>query len=366
MTLTGYAAGQKATIVFTLTIPKRETLPRDVSTEVSDFLSENTEKYAVNTVTEADILGDLRAHMKAWAPKQNPAIDLTNIRFRIDNFNVDEAGFVNGVAESGSVTGKVEIWNIHLDEINNETVDIGYTIDSPVERDEVINAVKTALGIATEDGESNVEATIAELAVANTVDGVKADVLAVAQKAAGFAYTVEYQKDNNNDKFAFTPVAATTAGKISFTLVVKDGDGNYIGEEKNADGTIKTQATTIVLAETTLAANADIMTVAEAKTAVEAWVTKVTYENATDADKAVLTGAENESAAATAIATAACEIYCCRNSYQLGEDSCNPQSGRSCKGYGSPDQGRHDQPERSESRLCTDSTEEQYVDDGYR
>ena len=307
-TLKGYAAGQTATIVFTLTIPKQETLPSDVSTEVSDFLSENTEKYAVNTVTEADILGDLRAHMKAWAPTQDPAIDLTNIRFRIDGFNVKKAGFVNGTPESGSVTGMVVIWNIHLDEAYDVTIDfddIGYTIAAPVERDEVINAVKTALGIATEEGGANVEATIAELAVANTVDGVKADVLAVAQKAAGFAYTVEYQKDNNNDKFAFTPVAATTAGKISFTLVVKDGDGNYIGEEKNADGTIKTQATTIVLAETTLAANADIMTVAEAKKAVEAWVTKVTGENATDADKAVLTGTENESAAATAIATAA-------------------------------------------------------------
>lgn len=305
VTLKGYAAGQAATIVFTLTIPKQETLPSDVSAEVSDFLSENTDKYAVNTVTEADILGDLRAHMKAWAPKQDPAIDLTNIRFRIEDFDPHEAGFVDGVAESGSVTGTVVIWNIHLDETYSQTVDIDYTIDAPVARDEVINEVKAALGIGTEDDGSNTPATIAELAVANTVDGVKADVLAVAQKAAGFAYTVEYQKDNNNDKFAFTPVAATTAGKISFTLVVKDGDGNYIGEEKNADGTIKTQATTIVLAETTLAANADIMTVAEAKTAVEAWVTKVTGENATDADKAVLTGAENESAAATAIATAA-------------------------------------------------------------
>ena len=304
-TLKGYAAGQTATIVFTLTIPKQETLPSDVRTEVSNFLSENTVKYAVNTVTEADILGDLRAHMKAWAPKQNPAIDLTNIRFRIENFNVNKAGFLDGTAGAGSVTVEVMIWNIHLDEIYNETVDINYTIDAPVERDEVINTVKTALGIGTEDDGSNTAATIAELAVANTVDGVKADVLAVAQKAAGFAYTVEYQKDNNNDKFAFTPVAATTAGKISFTLVVKDGDGNYIGEEKNADGTIKTQATTIVLTETALAADANIMTVAEAKTAVEAWVTKVTGENATDADKAVLTGVESADAAATAIATAA-------------------------------------------------------------
>lgn len=302
-TLKSYATpAQTTTIVFTLTIPKKETLPSEVSTGVSSFLTANTAKYAVNTVTEADILSDLRANMKDWAAEQDPVIDLTNIRFRIEDFEVSEAKFDEaGDPQAGSVTGKVVIWNIHLNESSNAEPPINYTIAAPVDSDEVINVVKTALGIGTESEGANSETIIAELAVANTKDGVKADVLAVAQKAAGFAYTVAY-KDDTEASFDFTPVAATTDGSIKFTLVVKDGDDNYIGT-KGADDVIT--PTEITLAETTLTKNADIMTVAEAATAVTAWVTKVTGDSATAEDKAVLTNAANEAAAATAIATAA-------------------------------------------------------------
>ena len=306
-TLKSLDASPKTEIIdFTLTIPKTETDPSDVITGVNAFLNnpDNTAKYSVNTVTEADMRSDLRAYMKTWAAEQDPVIDLTNIRFRIDDFDVEEAKFDEaGDPQAGSVTGKVVIWNIHLNEEYNQEVDIDYKIAAPVASGLVISTVTEALGIGTEAEGANNEATIAELAVANTVAGVKADVLTVAQKAAGFAYTVEY-KDDTAASFTFEAVEVAKAGKIAFTLVVKDSDGNYIGEEKNADGTVKTPATTIALAETALAADANIMTVAEAETAVSTWLTAATGESATAEQKAVLTGATEETAA-DAIATAA-------------------------------------------------------------
>lgn len=292
-TLKSYDGSKTSIIVFEIPIPKLETTPDDVTAGVSAFLDENGEKYAVNTVTETEVLTDLRAYMKTWAAEQDPAIDLTPIRFTIDKFTVDPAGFdANGTPKLGSVTGTVVIRNIHTDYAERVEIE-DWTIDAPVAKAEVINEVKEALGIATGTGETNDADIIAELVVSNTVEGVKADVLAVAQKAAGFAYTVEY-KDNTDASFAFTPVG-TAAGSISFTLVVKDSDGEYIGEEKNEDGSIKTPATEIKLDTTPLTANENIMTVAEAEAAVKAWVDKVTGETATDEEKAVLTSATSDS-----------------------------------------------------------------------
>ena len=285
-----------SSIAFTLTIPKLETAAADVKTGVSKFLSDNEAKYAVNTVTDAQIRTDLRAYMKEWAAEQSPAIDLTAIRFSVDNFKVEEAGFTDGTPHGGTVSGKIHIWNIHTE--NEDYVDINISIPVPAANSVVIAKVKTALGIGTETGNANDTATIAELAIANAKEAVKADVLTVANKAAGYPYTVEYKKDNNADVFDFKEVGAE-AGSISFTLVVKDGGGNYIGEEKDEEGEITKAADEIELVATPLTANADIMTVAEAKTAVEAWIAKVNTAAADSEDRAFLATASEENIVAT-------------------------------------------------------------------
>lgn len=277
-------------IEFVLTAPKTEPSPSDVSDEVDSFISTNAAKYAVNTVTQAEILKDLRDHMKTWAAEQG--IDLTPIRFRIEDFEVEQAGFDESGAHVGTVTGTVVIWNIHYTgeyayEYGPVESEISYTIDAPVAKDEVIDTVKSALGIATVDGNTNDAGIIAQLVIANTEEGVKEDVLAVAQKAAGFAYKVEYKKDNNADAFKFKAVGAED-GEISFTLLVKDENGEYIGTKDAED---KITPIEIVLTVTPITANADIMTVAEAEAAVIAWVNKVTGDTATDEEKADLTSA---------------------------------------------------------------------------
>lgn len=285
-----------SSIAFTLTIPKLETAAADVKAGVSKFLSDNEAKYAVNTVTDAQIRTDLRAYMKEWAAEQNPVIDLTAIRFSVDNFKVEEAGFVDGTPHGGKVSGKVHIWNIHTG--NEDYVEIAITIPTPAESSTVIGKVKEVLGIGTETGGVNNTATIAELAIANAKEAVKADVLSVANKAAGYPYTVEYKKDNNADVFDFKEVGAE-AGSISFTLVVKDSAGNYIGEEKDEEGEITKAADEIKLEVTPLTANANIMTVAEAKTAVEAWIAKVNTAAADSEDRAFLATASAENIVAT-------------------------------------------------------------------
>ncbi len=257
---------QEMSVDFDVNLAPFSATANDVKTAVETFL-DNAK--ITNKTTEASLLADLKAYMA-----EKVVYNTSKIRYTITAFDLVEAE----VGTAGSLAVKIEIYDLTTSAkpaVVDKTGDGDkLTITALRNPTDVVDAVKAAVGV-TGDSAS---ATITALTASNNAAKTRKEVEDAAKEAIGAdPYVAAFAKKEGGeeDDFTFVPAGKETAGKFSFTLLVKNEDGTELADD----------AGKITLTEQEISAIPNLLTLDEAETKVKAWIEANTLgedENAGD------------------------------------------------------------------------------------
>ena len=230
-------------ITFDLTIPATGMEPKDVEAKLNAFVSANLNGYATNLTTQEEVAADLR----------EAAGLASNLRLMVTNFEMYKATQEG----NGELYVDFVITDIKYGAEPYE-MNVYFNIDKLKTTDEAVTAVQAAVS-----GDA-----LAELVKSNDAETVKTAVLEAANAAVNAdGYTVAYATtgdvSGNNakpeDVFSFVPATYKEEGKVSFTLVITDAEGNELENTVKVDETVAKNTSLQTLKE----AKADILSALE-------------------------------------------------------------------------------------------------------
>ena len=230
-------------ITFDLTIPATGMEPTDVVAKLDAFVSANQNGYATNLTTQEEVAADLR----------EAAGLASNLRLMVTNFKMYKATQEG----NGELYVDFVITDIKYGAEPYE-MNVYFNIDKLKTTDEAVTAVQAAVS-----GDA-----LAELVKSNDAETVKTAVLEAANAAVNAdGYTVAYATtgdvSGNNakpeDVFSFVPATYKEEGKVSFTLVITDAEGNELENTVKVDETVAKNTSLQTLKE----AKADILSALE-------------------------------------------------------------------------------------------------------
>lgn len=230
-------------ITFDLTIPATGMEPKDVEAKLDAFVSANQNGYATNLTTQEEVAADLR----------EAAGLASNLRLMVTNFEMYKATQEG----NGELYVDFVITDIKYGAEPYE-MNVYFNIDKLKTTDEAVTAVQAAVS-----GDA-----LAELVKSNDAETVKTAVLEAANAAVNAdGYTVAYATtgdvSGNNakpeDVFSFVPATYKEEGKVSFTLVITDAEGNELENTVKVDETVAKNTSLQTLKE----AKADILSALE-------------------------------------------------------------------------------------------------------
>lgn len=268
-------------VTFTVNLAPFEAKAGDVKALVEAFL---TSAKITNKTTEASLLAELKAYVK-----ENASYDTSKIRYTITGWDLTPAA----VARPGSLALKVEIYNIaeggEPEAVDKTGDDDKLEIPALESAENVVTAVKKAVGVADPDSGTKAD-VIKELTKTNNSGKTQKAVEDAAKKAIGSnPYVVAFAKKDGTevDDFTLDPAKKDAPGSLSFKLIVKNEDGTAL-EGSTGD---------VVLRNAEVAAIADLLTLVEAETKVNAWITANTLtetDNASTDTKVLKNGVTKE------------------------------------------------------------------------
>ena len=230
-------------ITFDLTIPATGMEPKDVVAKLEAFVSANQNGYATNLTTQEEVAADLR----------EAAGLASNLRLMVTYFEMDKAT----QESSGGLYVDFVITDIKYGAESYE-MNVFFNIDKLKTTGEAVTAVQAAVS----------SDALAELVKSNDAETVKTAVLEAANaavKADGYtvAYATTDDVSGNNakaeDVFSFVPATYKEEGKVSFTLVITDAEGNELENTVKVDETVAKNTSLQTLKE----AKADILSALE-------------------------------------------------------------------------------------------------------